>query len=163
MLHPGVTYRHVVLTVPGQLRQLFYDNRRGKRLYAALMRAGYQCLEDIVSVVKKQKIKIGAIVVLHTHGGSGSYNLHIHIIVTDGGINEDTKKWINLDYFPYKILHKKWKYYLLKMLKDQLGDRVKEQVDLLWNSYPEGFVGHAVKVGRQNSHKGWRNILQQSI
>ncbi len=26
MLHPGVIYRHCILTVPEQLRQVFYDN-----------------------------------------------------------------------------------------------------------------------------------------
>ena len=99
ILHPGVIYRHVVLTVPEQLRQVFYKARKDRRLYAALMRAGYQCLEDVVSVIRKQRVKIGAIVVLHTHGRSGSYNPHIHIIVTDGGINEEEKQWINLGYF----------------------------------------------------------------
>jgi Putative transposase/Transposase zinc-binding domain len=145
MLHPGVTYRHVVLTVPEQLRQVFYKNRKERRLYAALMRAGYECLEDVVSVVRKQRVKIGAIVVLHTHGRPGSYNPHVHIIVTDGGINQEEKKWINLDYFPYEILHKKWQYHLLKMLKEQLGEGVKEQVDVLWKKYPEGFVGNVSK------------------
>jgi hypothetical protein len=163
MLHPGVTYRHVVLTVPEQLRQVFYKNRKGRRLYAALMRVGYQCLEDIVSVVRKQSVKIGAIVVLHTHGRSGSYNPHIHIIVTDGGINQEEKKWINLDYFPYEILHKKWQYYLLKMLKEQLGESVKKQVDVLCKSYPKGFVGHVSKGKAPEYSQGLAKYLAKYV
>ena len=88
VLHPGVTYRHIVLTVPKQLRKLFYEHRKNKALYSALMRAGYKCLEDVVSAAKRQGVTIGTIVVIHTHGRSGSYNPHIHVIMTDGGINK---------------------------------------------------------------------------
>jgi hypothetical protein len=163
MLHPGVTYRHVVLTVPEQLREMFYKYRKDKRLYAALMRAGYECLEDVVSVVRKQSVKIGAIVVLHTHGRSGSYNPHVHIIVTDGGINQEEKRWINLDYFPYEILHKKWQYYLLKMLKEQLGESVKKQVDVLWKNYPEGFVGNVSKGKAPEYSQGLAKYLAKYV
>ena len=41
VLHPGITYRHIMLTVPEQLRQLFYKNRKNKKLYSALMMVGY--------------------------------------------------------------------------------------------------------------------------
>jgi hypothetical protein len=162
MLHPGVTYRHVVLTVPEQLRQIFYRNRKSRRLYAALMRAGYECLEDMVSVVRKKSVKIGAIVVLHTHGRSGSYNPHVHIILTDGGISED-EKWINLDYFRYEILHRKWQYYLLGMLKEQFGESVKELVDMLWKQYPEGFVGNVGKGKAPEYSEGLAKYLAKYI
>ena len=62
VLHPGVSYRHIVLTIPEQLRDIFYKNRKNKGLYSALMRVGYQCLEDVVCSVRKQAVKIGAIV-----------------------------------------------------------------------------------------------------
>lgn len=163
MLHPGVIYRHVVLTVPEQLRQIFYTNRKMRRLYAALMRVGYQCLEDVVIVARKKKIKIGTIVVLHTHGRSGSYNPHVHIIMTDGGIKEDEGSWINLDYFPYEILHKKWQYYLLKMLKEEFGDSVKEVVDTLWKKYPDGFVGHVSKGKAPEYSRGLAKYLAKYV
>jgi len=70
MLHAGVTYRHIVLTVPEQLRQNFFNNREESKMYGALMRVAYECLEDVVSVIKRQKVKIGVIVVIHTHSPS---------------------------------------------------------------------------------------------
>lgn len=163
MLHPGVTYRHIVLTLPEQLRQLFYKNRKDRKLYSALMRVAYQCLENVVSIVRKKKVKIGAIVVIHTHGRSGSYNPHIHIIMTDGGINEEQGKWVNLGYFPYEIIHKKWQYYLLGMLKEKLGACIKSQVDLLWKKYPQGFVGHVSKGKAPEHSKGLAKYLAKYV
>lgn len=163
MLHPGVVYRHIVLTVPEQLRQFFYKYRKDKKLYSALMRVGYACLEDVVSTVRRQTIKIGAVVVIHTHGRSGSYNPHVHIIMTDGGINKEQEKWIHLGYFPYEIIHKKWQYHLLGMLKEQFGDSVKELINLLWKGYPQGFVGHVSKGKAPEHSKGLAKYLAKYV
>ena len=64
MLHPGVRYLHNILTVPEQLRQVFYENRHDGELLSRLMRTGYQCLEDVVSAAKRVDVKIGAIMVV---------------------------------------------------------------------------------------------------
>jgi hypothetical protein len=52
-----------VLTIPEQLREVFYNNRHDANLLSALMRCGYECLEDVVSSVKRLSLKIGIIVV----------------------------------------------------------------------------------------------------
>jgi hypothetical protein len=49
------------------------------------MRSGYECLEDVVSKAVREQVKIGAIVVVQTHGRSGHYNPHLHIIMSSGG------------------------------------------------------------------------------
>jgi len=87
MLHSSVFYRHIVLTIPEQLRKPFYNVRDNGELLSALMKTGHQCLEDVVSVVLRKRLKIGTIVVVQTHGRSGHYNPHLHIIMTSGGIN----------------------------------------------------------------------------
>ncbi len=124
ILVPGVIYRHVILTVPEQLRRYFYDARHEGSLLSRFMRCGYECLQDVVSTVRRQALKIGAIIVVQTHGRSGQYNPHLHIIMTNGGINEEKGKWVDLNYFPYEIIHKKWQYHLLKMLekRDTAGE-----------------------------------------
>jgi len=119
VLHPGVTYRHIILTIPVQLRMYFYRDRFNKSLLSALMRCGYECLEDVVSQGKGHDIKIGAIVVIQTHGRSGHYNPHLHIIMTSGGIEEKAGKWEGLEYIPYEMIHKKWQYHLFKMMKEE--------------------------------------------
>ena len=89
MLHPGLIYRHMILTLPKQLRKAFYRERHDKDLLSTFMRCGHECLEDVVSTALRRRLKIGTIVVVQTHGRSGRYNPHLHIIMTSGGINED--------------------------------------------------------------------------
>ena len=81
MLHPGVVYRHIVLTVPEQLREFFYQVRHSGDLLSDFMRTGYRCLEDVVSTVLRRTLKIGAMIVVRTHGRSGRYNPHLHMII----------------------------------------------------------------------------------
>ncbi len=143
MLHPGVTYRHTVLTIPEQLRPFFHRHRHDGKLLSAFMRCGYACLEDVFSTVKRQALKIGATVVVQTHGRSGKYNPHLHIILTHGGINEEREKWVELGYFPYTILHKKWQYHLFTMLKREFNaPDLTQVIDELWKKYPKGLVAH---------------------
>jgi len=146
VLQPGVAYRHIVLTVPEQLRPYFYENRGEGRLLSALMRSGYECLEEVVGQAVRKKVKIGAIVVVQTHGRSGHYNPHLHIIMTSGGIDEETGKWVELGYFPYEIIHKKWQYHLFRMVKEVAEtEAMKLLIDDLYKKYPRGLVAHVTK------------------
>ena len=84
MLHEGVIYRHIVLTMPEMLRTTFY--RQSKDLLSPLMRCGVRCLDDCFSRVSGKPLTGGYIVVVQTHGRSGQYNPHLHIIATRGGV-----------------------------------------------------------------------------
>lgn len=146
MLHPGIIYRHIVLTMPEQLRDPFYSVRDDGDLLSKLMKAGHKCLEEVVSVARRKKLKIGTIVVVQTHGRSGHYNPHLHIIMTSGGINEATKSWFDLRFFKYEIIHKKWQYHLLTMVKDWFkSPEINKLIDKLWKKYPKGLVAHVSK------------------
>jgi len=164
VLQPGLRYRHMVLTVPEQSRIHFYQNRQDGKLLSELMRSGYECLEDVVSTAVRQKVKIGAIVVIQTHGRSGHYNPHLHIIMTSGGINEKTGKWVDLGYFPYGIIHKKWQYYLLKMLKELVPtDKMKSLINELYKKYPRGFVAHVTKGKVPEQFRGLAKYLAKYV
>jgi len=117
VLHPGLIYRHMVLTLPEQLRKAFYRARHNGDLLSTFIKCGHECLEDVVSTVLRRKLKVGTIVVVQTHGRSGRYNPHLHIIMTSGGINEDLERWFELRYFRYEIIHKKWQYHLFSLVK----------------------------------------------
>ena len=146
VLIPGVMYRHIILTVPEQLRIYFYRARHEGGLLSAFIRCGYVCMTEVVKVAKRQELKIGLIMVVQTHGRSGKYNPHLHIIMTNGGINESTEKWVDLNYFPYEIVHKKWEYHLFEMLKRQVGTpEIRKVIDRLWKEYPRGLVAHVTK------------------
>ena len=67
---------------------------------------------------------------VQTHGRSGHYNPHLHIIMTNGGIDIETGKWVDLGYFPYEVIHKKWQYHLFGLIKSFFGTvEIKELVD----------------------------------
>ncbi len=57
MLHEGVIYRHIILTVPAMFRTTFYQN--AAVLLSALMRCGVQCLDDFYSEVRGKALKGG--------------------------------------------------------------------------------------------------------
>ena len=50
VLHEGVIYRHIILTVPAMFRTTFYQN--AAVLLSAFMRCGRQCLDDFYSAVR---------------------------------------------------------------------------------------------------------------
>ena len=62
MLHPGLVYRHMVLTLPEQLRETFYRVRNNGDMLSTFMKCGHECLEDVVSTGLQRKLKVGTIV-----------------------------------------------------------------------------------------------------
>jgi hypothetical protein len=136
-LLPGVTYRHVVLTMPEFLRTWFY---RDPTLLSPLMRAGHACLKDILNTCSGVNLDMGNIVVLQTAGRSGHYNPHLHILMTAGGLDKNNQ-WESVSYIPYHIMHRKWQYHLLTMLRKQVSNpAVKKDIDRAWQEYSQGFV-----------------------
>ena len=69
VLHEGVIYRHIILTVPAMFRTTFYQN--AAVVLSAFMRCGVQCLDDFYSAGRGKPLRGGYIVVLHTHGRNG--------------------------------------------------------------------------------------------
>jgi hypothetical protein len=165
MLHFGVIYRHVVLTIPEQLRIFFFKERHTKNMLSAFMRCGYECLEDVINTAKRKlSLKIGCIVVVQTHGRSGHYNPHLHIIMTSGGVDIENESWVDLGYFNYNIIHKKWQYYLFNMLRSYFGtEEVNKLIDELWKKYPNGLVANVSKGNVPESLKGLSVYLAKYV
>jgi hypothetical protein len=138
-LYEGVSYRHVVLTMPDALHLEFY---RDRRLLADLMQCGVAMLSDALSWFTKVKLEAGYVVVLETAGRSGHWNPHLHILMTSGGMTPQ-QQGREVDYFPFTVLHKKWQYHLFTMLKQRVGTRaIKATIDALWRKYPRGLVAY---------------------
>jgi hypothetical protein len=144
MLHEGVIYRHIVLTMPAMLRHTFY--KRAKDVLSPFIRCGVRCLDDVWSRLSGQALKGGYIVVIQTHGRNGQYNPHLHIIATSGGWDAQGKQWRHLDYVPYRLLRKKWQWHLLTMLRQTVKTKaITRLVDACYTRYREGFVTHVQK------------------
>ena len=78
VLHEGVIYRHIILTVPAMFRTTFYQN--AAVVLSAFMRCGAQCLDDFYSTVRGKPLRGGSIVVLHTHGRNGQSHQHSYYL-----------------------------------------------------------------------------------
>ena len=59
MLHEGVIYRHIVLTVPEILRKTFYQQAHA--VLSPFMRCGVRCLDDVFSRVSGRALKGGSL------------------------------------------------------------------------------------------------------
>ena len=144
MLHEGVIYRHIILTVPAMLRTTFYQN--AAVVLSAFMRCGAHCLDDFSSTVRGKALKGGSITVLHTHGRNGQYHPHLHLLATSGGYDAQGERWEHLQYLPYDLLRHKWQWHLLTMLRQTLQtDAVQRLVDACFRQYPDGLVTNVQK------------------
>ena len=162
MLHAGVIYRHIVLTVPALLRQTFYQ--QSQAVLSPFMRCGVRCLEDVFSRVSGQTLKGGYIVVIQPHGRNGQYNPHLHIIATSGGWDQQARQWVHLDYIPYPMLRTKWQWYLLTMLRQTVKTQeIKRLVDVCYTRYREGFVTNGQKGDVPSRYQSLATYLAQYV
>lgn len=100
-------HRHTVMTLPHQLNYLIKKNRN--ELLSALMRVSANTFNDWMG--HKYNIKPGIISVLHTFGEIKEYHVHVHMIVSWGGIDKQTStlKPIEGEYVNYDFLKKKFR------------------------------------------------------
>ena len=144
VLHAGVIYRHIILTVPAMFRTTFYQH--AAVVLRAFMRCGAQCLEDVYSEVRGKALRGGSIVALHTHGRNGQYHPHLPVIATSGGYDAQGARWEHLQYLPYALLRRKWQWHLLSTLRKTLAtDAIKRLVDVCFRKYPKGLVTNVQK------------------
>jgi Putative transposase/Transposase zinc-binding domain len=144
VLHEGVIYRHIILTVPAMCRTTFSQN--AAVVLSAFMRCGGQCLDDFYSTVRGKTLQGGYITVLHTHGRNGQYHPHLHVLATSGGYDAQKARWEHLQSLPYDLLRRKWQWHLLTMLRQTLPtDTTKQLVDACFTQYPDGLVTNVQK------------------
>ena len=87
-----VPYFHVVYTLPSQLRDIAYQNKR--LVYDLLMKAAAETTLAIAADPKRLGARIGITAVLHTWGSALTHHPHVHMIVPGGGLSPDNTRWI---------------------------------------------------------------------
>ena len=87
-----VPYFHVVYTLPAQLRDIAYQNKRV--VYDLLMKASADTTLAIAADPRHLGAKIGITAVLHTWGSAMTHHPHVHMIVPGGGLSHDGERWI---------------------------------------------------------------------
>lgn len=111
-----VEHRHIILTVPGSLWKYFHN----KEMLKLLADCGARLIEEVVSIcLKGKQIELGVMLITQTAGRRSTWNPHLHLLVTEGGLDKHNC-WHKFYYFDYEVLRKKWMYILLTSLKQVL-------------------------------------------
>jgi Putative transposase/Transposase zinc-binding domain len=87
-----VPYFHVVYTLPSELRDIAYQNKRV--VYDLLMKAAAETTLAIAADPKRLGARIGITAVLHTWGSALTHHPHVHMIVPAGGLSLDNARWV---------------------------------------------------------------------
>ena len=87
-----VPYFHVVYTLPSELRDIAYQNKRV--IYDLLMKAAAETTLAIAADPKRLGARIGITAVLHTWGSALTHHPHVHMIVPGGGLSLDGARWV---------------------------------------------------------------------
>ncbi len=117
-------YYHMVFTVPHSWNKVMMQSP--KELYSILFDASSETLLDL----SKNKDYLGAIpgitTVLHTWGQKIDYHVHVHCIVSAGGIKDGqwikAKRKTNTFLFPEAAMKVKYKAIFLRMIRERKHD-----------------------------------------
>ncbi len=88
-----VGYFHLVFTLPAQVANIAYQNKRV--IYDLLFKTSAQTMLTIAADPKHLGARIGITAVLHTWGSAMTHHPHVHMIVPGGGLSPDAKTWVS--------------------------------------------------------------------
>jgi hypothetical protein len=111
-----VPYHHLILSVPALLALVFHFNRRV--FLNLIFRAARESILDWGE--KTLGVRLGLVMVLQTFGSALNLHIHVHLLVTGGGLRLDDRRWIATD--PRWLMHHaglkvRWKYHVLAELR----------------------------------------------
>ena len=115
-------YFHVVFTLPHELNPLLYCNQ--KLLYGLLHKCCSETLLELAVDKKYLGAVPGIIQVLHTWNQELLYHVHMHCIVSGGGLTKDAKLRLSSGKFfiPVKVLRDKFRGKYMACLKRLFRD-----------------------------------------
>jgi len=117
-LLPNVNYRHLTLTIPEELRNIFYENKD-------FLNCLFQWAKEMLLSFFTEKLLIPAItMVRHTFWRRLNWNPHLHIIVSAWWLTKEWN-WKEQDYIPYKMLSKRWKVKLLHSIENKINEIIQ--------------------------------------
>ena len=142
-------YFHVVFTLPHQLNPLIYCNQ--KLLYGLLHRCCAETLLELSSNKKWLGATPGIIQVLHTWNQELDYHVHMHCIVSGGGLTKDGK------------IRKSSKNFFIRteVLRDKFKGKYMAHLSSLYKSGSLTFSSSCEKLRNPYHWKEWKNSLYE--
>jgi hypothetical protein len=110
-------HRHIVLTISEKLWSYFIDNPKLQKL---LLDVAAKTMKEVIDLSneEKKRLKSGEVLVLHPFGDDLKANFHVHILISEGGLDEEGK-WHCTVYLDYETIRKKWQYNILSALRKE--------------------------------------------
>lgn len=140
----NVLHRHMVFTIPEELRQVFFQDRKKLNELSQLVAQVFEYYFQRRH--KKLELKPRIITVIHTFGRDLKFNPHIHVLVTEGAM-DCHREWHPLEYISYEYLRKSLQKIVMDSMKKWFPDnlKIKALIDDLYRRYPKGFYVNAEK------------------
>ena len=142
-MFPNCPYYHITFTVPSEFRELLFEKRT---LLNAVFAAS---TETLLSFCAEQGFRPAITAVLHTFGSDLKRHVHIHIIISAGGLMlsgkaerftryierklrdkkakkrkvsvlVDKPQWVPCSHFPHSVLRIRYQALLINHLKDMI-------------------------------------------
>ena len=142
-------YFHVVFTLSHQLNLLIYCNQ--KLLYGLLHRCCAETLLELSANKKWLGATPGIIQVLHTWNQKLDYHVHMHCIVSGGGLTKDGK------------IRKSSKSFFIRteVLRDKFKGKYMARLSSLYESGSLTFSSSCEKLRNSYHWKEWKNKLYE--
>lgn len=81
-----IEHRHIILTAPSQLWEYFHN----QEMLKFLADCGAKLIEEVVTAcLKGRQIELGIISVTQTAGRKSTWNPHLRLLVTEGGLDKN--------------------------------------------------------------------------
>lgn len=156
-----VKHRHIVFTIPIELRVYFIKDRSLLELLFVASRNTMSSLVNhplIRKIRSKQKVKkptyytlknyrhthsFGMVATLHTFGRSLDWNPHIHALIPELIYLPQKNEIKYFRYFSFEKLRRTFQYELLRLLEEKLGDSFKHIKYKIYKHHPLGFYVYA--------------------
>jgi hypothetical protein len=122
-----VGYFHVVFTLPAQIADIAYQNK--KLIYDLLFTVSAEAMLKIAADPELLGAKIGFTSVLHGWGSAMTHHPHMHMIVPGGGLSMDGRRWVSCKpnfLLPVGALRKRFRgRFLAKLVAAHAAGRLK--------------------------------------
>lgn len=119
---PRAKYHHAIFTVPDH--ELYYVMMMNQKvIYNIIFKAAADTLQTFAADPKHLGATIGMIGVLHTWGETLNYHVHVHFLVTAGGLSKARKRWLRSKYgdkflFPVRAMSLVFRGKFMALLKE---------------------------------------------
>lgn len=170
-------HRHIVFTIPKQLRRYFIADRSLLNLLFIAARNTLACVfnddkyrknknknKNKLPTAKKNtknlydykndrnKIIFGSVMTLHTFGRDLKWNPHIHCLVCEEAFDTLKEKMRNFSFISYEKLRKTWMYQVLHLLSKQHLKGFRYLKNTFYKELDEGFYVYAKKNENQDDN-----------